>query len=208
MHRLGPVLVLLALVLTGSASVAGAADDLTAHECRHKWANIAQTHGENDNPGGSTTVLNDRWHATYDKAHRRARRAGPDGCGDRLRTYDRRWDGLESLQYDLHVFDMPHLLFFAEGDRRHWKGLQHEYGRSGELPEDLKVAFRTARREAPLAAADLAPTLAGAGGVDVADGRARRAFTADVATVAAQSSHLAACRAALDLIDEAELDEE
>lgn len=206
------ITVALSLILLGAAAAAGVAtvadEGPTAAQCRRQWAGTAQTHGENGNPGGSTTVLRDEWDRRYDRARRLARYAGRDDCGDRLRVFDRAWNGLESLQYDLQNFNMPYLLSYAEGDRRHWKRLQREYGRSDRLPEDLKAAFRTARREAPLAAADLAPVLTGAGDVDVADWRSRREFEREVATVASQSQHLAVCQAALDLIAEAELDEE
>ena len=196
---------LLSLLLggTGAATPAGAADG-----CRHQWTDLASLHGENGNPEGSATVLVERWDATYEEAWQLAETAAPPDCGPVIATFARKWDGLESLMYDLHPFDLPLQRLIDEGDRHHWIEFQQSQGGSGVLSPELQEAFHRLRRQAPRSYAELQPALAGVADVPVGKWRQVDAFVATVGKAALASRHYRLAVAADRLIDQAELSEE
>ena len=108
-------MVLAVAALLGASGASTPAD--AADGCRSQWVDLASLHGENGNPEGSATVLVERWDATYELAWQRAETASPADCGSGIATFARKWDGLESLMYDLHPFDMPLQRLIDEGDR-------------------------------------------------------------------------------------------
>ena len=97
--------------------------------------------------------------------------------------------------YDLHPYDPLGRLAIAEGDRRHFLHFNHV----NHLSKPLERRFRVARKQAPLAAADLAPAMSTVPTVDVGD---------PAAAVLYQLKRLAKESRALRIIGNAELDDE
>src|SRR5262249_54000794 len=153
-------------------------------------------HGEEFNPGG-LDVLADRWDAYLEEAHQNTEHLPPAReCGQRLEDVRKAWDGLERLMYPLQDYVPMRLLGRAEGDRAHYEKRQPQLGNSGDLSPAIDRAFVDLRREAPLAAEDLAPVFADAGDVDVNHAAARHAYMQRVRAAAASSDHFRACRVA------------
>lgn len=205
------VLVVL-LLLTGCGQVPAttptAEPTLTVKACRHRWADLAQLHGENGNPEGSQQVLNAHWDTLDHEAHRLSRTASGADCGSRLRDMRKEWGAVESLQYDLQPLDFPFQLSYAEGDRQHYEHLPTNDGSAREVPAEVATAFDVLRREAPLAAGDLEPVTTRAGEVDPTDEDAVREVRDDLRDAAADSDHVKQAQEALATIQDAELDEE
>lgn len=200
---------LLLVSATACGTAGGAGDgEVSATECRQWYADLAQLHGENGNPGGSATPLVDRWEVLDAEADELAQAAGSDDCPGRYDDLRAEWGGLESLQYALAPFDMPRQLEMAEWGRQHWVEYHEEMGAPTRLPDGVGAAFRVLRREAPLATDDLAAAYAGVADVDVTDAGARDALVADVEQAAGESTAYARCQAALRVIGNAELGEE
>jgi hypothetical protein len=195
----GLVLTLLVLVPAGSP-----ADAITRHQCRVQWSDLASLHGENGNPEGPVPELNARWDASSDGAWSYAESATAADCGAVLAAYTLQWDALESFMYDLHPYDPLGRLAIAEGDRLHALHFQH----IKHLSRELERAFRTARKQAPRTATDLAPAMSGAPTVDVTDRAAVKALLHQLKAVAGQSRHERRLDRALHVISNAELDEE
>lgn len=202
MRALGTVLVVVALLGLGAAP----AD--AAPGCRAQWSDLVSLHAENGNPGGSATVLVERWETFFAQAGEHAAHATPDDCGDTMLTFERRWDGLELLMYGLEEFDMPFWLSVHERDRRHWLALRREEGLPAVLPDWLHDAFHRMRRQAPRSYAVLAPILAGAGDVPVGKQRRVSAYLDQVSALANGDRHYELAQRADELIWSAELDEE
>ncbi|MDX6299826.1 MAG: hypothetical protein QOF53_1040, partial [Nocardioidaceae bacterium] len=196
---LGLVLALVATGLGGSPASA-----VTRHECRVQWSDLTSLHGEDGNPDGPVPELTARWDTAYDGAAAFAESATASECGPLIDGYALEWDQLELFMYGLSPFDPLGRLAIAEGDRLHALHFQH----IRHLSRPLERAFDRARKQAPLAAADLAPTMTGAPGIDVTDRPAVRAFLAQLGGVARRSRHEAKLDRALRLITDAELDEE
>ncbi|WP_248583463.1 hypothetical protein [Nocardioides sp. InS609-2] len=207
--RLVVALALTGALLTPAASLAARSADapppeLTAKQCRSKWIDLRAFHGENGNPGGPVPALSQRWKARYVKAGRLGQHAGATSCQTRLKAFRQHWRRLEGLQYDLYDVDPRGSLAGAEADRLH--ALERDH--TTKLSPELEGEFATARREAPLAVADLAGVLAGAPGVDVDDRPEVRDYLHAVDTVAALSTHVVEFDRAIGVISDAELSEE
>jgi hypothetical protein len=196
---LGLAFVVIALVPTGAA-----AEAVTRHQCRSQWSDLVSLHGENGNPEGSATVLVQRWDATYDSASTYAETATADDCGAVIDGYALTWGHLELLMYGLHPYDPLLQLAIAEGDRRHALHFNHVH----HLSKPLERAFRQARKQAPLAAADLAPLTSQVGALDVNDRPAVRDFIHQLKALAASSRHERRLDRVLRVIGNAELSEE
>ena len=201
MHRLGSgvVLALLALVTPGTP-----ADAITRHQCRVEWSDLLSLHGENGNPEGPVPELIARWETTYDGALAHAEDATAHDCGAVITDYSRAWGQLESFMYDLHPYDPLGRLAIAEGDRHHFLQLNHVR----HLSKRLERQFRIARREAPLAAANLAPVMSTAPTLDLANPEAVGGTLDQLRRLARHSSHEQRLDRALRVIGDAELDEE
>ncbi len=196
---LGSVLALLAAGVGG-----GPADAVTRHQCRSQWLDLVSLHGENGNPEGSVTELVQRWETTYDTASSYAETATAQDCGDLIEGYALTWDHLELFMYGLHPYDPLLRLALAEGDRRHALHFQHIH----HLSKPLERAFDRARKQAPLAAVDLAPVTSQAPAVDVDDRPAVKVFIHQLDGLARTSRHERKLDRALHVIGDAQLDEE
>ncbi|MEJ7833344.1 MAG: hypothetical protein WKF79_10535 [Nocardioides sp.] len=199
MRALGTVLVSLAILLTGIGPVGAADPD---RECRTQWVDLAQLHGENGNPGGSARVLNRRWDAVAAEAARLAEEATAADCAG-FEAYAASWDGLERLQYAVKRHDYPFLLRLARGDLRHYR----EFNGRNPAPRVLR-AFRFLTRQAPRADDDLDPVVARVGEVDTGRRVEISAFLADYRDAARASDAADKCKHWLEIIEQAELNEE
>jgi hypothetical protein len=205
MRRLGLGLlttVALALSLLGPAGAP--AEAITRHECRVQWSDLVSLHGENGNPEGPVPELVARWEAMSDGAASYVENATAHDCGSVIEDYAQRWADLEGFMYDLHPYDALGRLAIAEGDRRHFL----EFNHVRHLSPRLEHQFRVARREAPLAAADLAPVLTTVPSLDLSDDSAVTATLYQLKRLARHSEHEARLDRALRVIGNAELDEE
>ena len=194
----------LVLALVGLGVAAPPADAVTRHQCRSQWWDLVSLHGEDGNPEGPVPELDQRWDATYDAARSYAETATAHDCGGLIDGYAQGWDQLELFMYDLHPYDPMGRLAIAEGDRLHALHFNHVH----HLSRPLERAFRTARRQAPLAAADLAPQMSTAPTVEVADEAAVKAFVGQLRRTARASRHEHRLDRVLRVIGNAELDEE
>jgi hypothetical protein len=194
------VLALVVPPTTASADGTGGAQ----HRCRGEWADLTSLHGENGNPLGPVPELDQRWDATYAAAASYADTATVDDCGAVIEAFAATWGHLESFQYALYRYDPMGRLGWAEGDRRHALHFWHVK----HLSPELERAFRVARRQAPRAAADLAPALAPAATVDVDDQTGVAGVLAGLRSAAHDSRHLHRLNQVLRMITNAELDEE
>jgi len=201
MRRLGLGVVLTLLLLAPPGAPAAAT---TRHECRVQWSDLLSLHGENGNPEGPVPELTARWETTYDGARAYAEGATARDCGEVIAGYAEAWGQLESFMYDLHDYDPLGRLAIAEGDRQHFLHLNHVR----HLSKRLERQFRVARREAPLAAGELAPVLTTAPALDLADTDAVAATLYQLRRLARHSSHEQRLDRALLVIGDAELDEE
>lgn len=200
--RTPTILALPLLALLGPGAPATA--DIDPGPCREQWTELVSLHAENDNPGGAVPELVARWEATYDTGRQYAETATDADCGETIAAYARTWGQLESFMYDLLRYDERGRLAGAEGDRRHALDLNDLH----HLSPRLEQQFRIARRQAPAAAADLAPALAPAATVDVSDRAATHAVRRTVRDTARASHHVHVLNRALRIIGDAELDEE
>ena len=201
MRRLALGLVLTLLVLGPAASPA---DAITRHQCRGQWSDLLSLHGENGNPEGPVPELVARWEGAYDGALAHAEGATAQDCGPVIAGYALAWDQLESFMYDLHAYDPLGRLAIAEGDRQHFLDFNHVK----HLSKPLERRFRFARKQAPLAAADLAPGLSAVPSVDVGDPAAVKAALYQLKRLAKESRHVQKLDRALRIIGDAELSEE
>ncbi len=201
MRRLALGLVLTLLVLGPAGSPA---DAVTRHQCRGQWSDLLSLHGENGNPGGPVPELVARWDAAYDGALAYTDNATADDCGGVIDAYAESWDRLESFMYDLHRYDPLGELAIAEGDRLHFL----DFNDVTHLSKPLERRFRFARKQAPLAAADLAPAMSTVPSVDVADPAAVKATLHQLKRLAKESRHVQKLDKALRVIGDAELSEE
>jgi hypothetical protein len=201
MRRLALGLVLTLLVLGPAGSPA---DAITRHQCRAQWSDLLSLHGENGNPEGPVPELVARWEAAYDGALVHTESATAQDCGDVIDGYALAWDQLESLMYDLHSYDPLGRLAIAEGDRLHYL----DFNNVKHLSKPLERRFRFARKQAPLAAADLAPAMSTVPSVDVGDPAAVKAALYQLKRLAKESRHVKKLDRALRVIGDAELSEE
>ena len=205
MRRLGLGLLLtlsLALVLLGPAGAPAGA--VTRHQCRSQWSDLVSLHGENGNPEGPVPELSARWEAMSEGAAAYAEGASAHDCGSVIAAYAEQWGDLEGFMYDLYPYDPLGRLAIAEGDRHHF--LQFNHVR--HLSKRLERQFRVARREAPLAAAELAPVLGTVPPLDLSDDAAVKATLYQLKRVTRHSEHEDRLDRALRVIADAELDEE
>ncbi len=201
MRRLALGLVLTLLVLGPAGSPA---DAITRHQCRVQWSDLLSLHGENGNPEAPVPELVARWESAYDGALAYTKNATAQDCADLIGGYALEWDQLESFMYDLHSYDPMGRLAIAEGDREHFLHFNHVK----HLSKPLERRFRVARKQAPLAAADLAPALSTVPTVDVGDRAAVKAVLYQLKRLAKESRHEQKLDRALRVIGDAELSEE
>jgi hypothetical protein len=203
-RALGSVVGLLVLGLfPGSAALADGTGG-AQHQCRKEWSALTGLHGENGNPRGPVAELDARWDTYYATAAHYADTATAADCGDVIASYAVTWDDLESLQYSLFRYDPMGRLAGAEGNREH----ALSFGNTHHLSPRLERAFRVARRQAPRAAADLAPALAPAATVDPADPVAVEDVLQGLKYAARHSHAQQRLNHVLRVIGTAELDEE
>jgi hypothetical protein len=201
MRRLALGLVLTLLVLGPAGSPA---DAITRHQCRMQWSDLLSLHGENGNPEAPVPELEARWEASYDGALAYTENATSHDCGAVIDGYALAWGQLEGFMYDLHPYDPLGRLAIAEGDRQHFLHFNHVK----HLSKPLERRFRVARKQAPLAAADLAPAMSTVPAVDVGDPAAVAAVLYQLKRLAKESRHEQKLDRALRIIGNAELDEE
>ena len=201
MRRLAVGLVLTLLVLGPAGSPA---DAITRHQCRGQWSDLLSLHGENGNPEGPVPDLVARWDAAYDGALAYAEGATAHDCGDVIDGYALAWGQLELFMYDLHPYDAMGRLAIAEGDRQHFLHFNHVK----HLSKPLERWFRVARKQAPLAAADLMPAMSAVPSVDVGDPAAVKSELYQLKRLAKESRHEQRLDRALRIIGDAELSEE
>jgi hypothetical protein len=195
-----------AMVLLGAPTTAASADGTggAQHRCRIEWYDLYGLHGENGNPEGPVPELDARWDAAFEGALQHAHTATVDDCGAVIDAYAEAWDQLELFMYDLHPYDALGRLAIAEGDRQHALHFHHVH----HLSKPLERAFDKARKQAPLAAADLTPAMSTAPSIDVADPAAVKAMLYQLKRLAKASPHEDKLDHALRVIGNAELDEE
>jgi hypothetical protein len=191
---------LLAGVVPATAADAQGPDE----DCRQEWSDLTSLHAENGNPEGPVPALNDRWEVYSDTAAQYAQTATAADCGAVIESFGVTWGDLESFQYDLYRFDPMGRLAIAEGDREH----ALSFGHTKHLSPRLEQAFRVARRQAPRAAADLAPALGPAAAVNVDDPAAVGGVVAALQRAARHSHHQQRLNQVLRVIGDAELSEE
>ena len=201
MRRLALGLVLTLLLLGPAGSPA---DAITGPQCRGQWSDLLSLHGENGNPEGPVPELVARWDAAYDGALAYTEGATANDCGALIDGYALAWGQLESFMYDLHGYDPLGRLAIAEGDRQHYL----DFNNVKHLSKALERRFRFARKQAPLAAADLAPALSTVPSVDVANPAAVKAALYQLKRLAKESRHVQKLDRALRVIGDAELHEE
>ncbi len=161
-------------------------------------------HGENGNPEGPVPELVARWDTTYAGALAYAEGATAQDCGALIDGYALAWDQLEAFMYDLHSYDPLGRLAIAEGDRQHYL----DFNNVKHLSKALERRFRFARKQAPLAAADLAPALSTVPSVDVGNPAAVKSALYQLKRLAKASRHVRKLDRALRVIGDAELHEE
>jgi hypothetical protein len=196
---LGLVLTLLFVAPAGSP-----ADAITRHQCRVQWWDLLSLHGKNGNPEGPVPELVARWEAAYDGALAYTENATAHDCGAVIDDFALAWGQLEGFMYDLHPYDPMGRLAIAEGDRQHFL----HFNDVKHLSKPLERRFRFARKQAPLAAEDLAPAMSTVPSVDVGDPAAVKAVLNQLKRLAKESRHEQKLDRALRVIGDAELSEE
>ena len=201
MRLLGATLATAALLLSATPVADAAAPP---NSCRHQWADLAQLHGENGNPGGSgsTNQLQQRWDAYYAGANRLAQEATKADC-ERIAAFTITWGGLERLMYGMQPHDYLFQLRLANGDLRHFRDL------NGRNPgRQVMRAFKFLRDQAPKAAGDLAFVVDAAPAIITSQQTQVTGYLRDYRAAAKASGHAVKAGEWLRIIRNAELHEE
>ncbi len=198
---------LLAVVLSGCGHSEQQPDSQGAPSeadaaCRAEFAELRQVARENGDLVADTP-LRELWKRENATVSTMVRSARAGDCRDDFGDAKQRYESLVDLGYGIAGIDMTEQLRLAEASLEEAQATRYD-----PPPPRLARAFSELRLHAGPAHADLAEAVAAVGEIDLEDETAVADAFDEIEAATARSRDVAACRQALDVIADYELDEE